>query len=97
MIGAVVVTGPTRLLAEQRMPCDGFRRHDSVVQLPRAQQLVQVLCTELLCISLQVVEELQRAVEQRLARHVEHAVAADVFVHQLLQPLQALQRGDEIR
>src|SRR5437660_4069431 len=97
IIAAIVIAGPTRFLPKQRVPRDRLGGEDSVLQLPRPLQLMQIWSADAPEILLQHREELQPAIEELFARHVEHAVAADVLVHDLFEPLQALQRIDVAR
>src|SRR6476469_10078946 len=94
MISAIVVTGPPRLFPEQCVLRHCFRSQDTMLKFPCALQLMQAVGANVLKILSKHLEKFESPIEQRLARYVEHAVAAHIFVHDLLKPLQAMQRRD---
>ena len=58
-VAAVVVARPAGLLAEQRVLRDALRGAMAVLQLPRAQQLVNILCGQALEVFLHDLELLE--------------------------------------
>src|SRR5688572_26985765 len=96
-IPPVVVTRPARLLAEQRVLRDALGSAVTMLQFPRAQQLMDVLRGEALEVFLHDLELLEADVQQLLVGHVADGHAAAILVHQLLQTLQALLGIDVVR
>src|SRR5574340_829201 len=97
IIAAIIVTRPSGFLPVQRVPEHGLGSPDPVVEFPRSLELMEVLGTDMVEILLQHVQKLQAPVEHRFAGHIKGADAADVLIHDLLQPLQALKRRDVAR
>ena len=58
---------------------------------------MQILGADVLEVLREHLEKLQAAVEQRFAGDIEHADATNVLVHDLFEPLQAMQRRDVAR
>src|SRR5688572_3157682 len=96
-VPSVVVTGPARLLAEQRVLRDALRGAVTVLELPRPQQLVKVLRGQTLEILLHDLELLQADVQELLVGHVADGIAAAVLVHELLQAIEPLLGVDVVR
>src|SRR5688572_4288298 len=93
----VVVTRPARLLAEQRVLRDALGSAVTMLQFPRAQQLMDVLGGQAFEVFLHDLELLKADVQQLLVGHVADGDAAAILVHQLLQTLQALLGIDVVR
>src|SRR5687768_1130487 len=75
-VSPVVVTRPARLLAEQRVLRDALRGPMTVLELPRAQQLVNVLRGHALEVLLHELQLLEADIEELLVGHVADGIAA---------------------
>ena len=92
VIAAVVVTRPTGLFAEQGVLHNTLGGNRAVLQLPGTLQLVQVLGPDLLQVLMQGGQQFQASFKQRLVGHVVDPDAARILVHELLEPLQTMDR-----
>ncbi len=97
VIAPIVIPRPPRFLAEQGVMGDGEGSGEPVVELPGPLKLVQILGPHVLHVFLQHAQELEAALERPLVGHVVGADAADVFVHDLLEPLQPVNRQQVAR
>ncbi len=98
IVAAIVITRPTRFLAGRACASSPIRRSGSGAGAPTpagagADRRRRCARNPLCSMSSSSRPRLSRL----FAGHVEHAVAADVLVHDLFQPLQALKRIDVAR
>src|SRR5580704_18024943 len=96
-VAAVVVARPASLLAEQGVLRDALCGAMPVLELPRTQQLVNILCSQALEIFLHDLELLECDIQKLVVSHVANRHPAAILVHELLQTIQALLGIDVVR
>ena len=94
MISSIVIPRPPGFGPEHRMMRYGLRGQNSVLKLPGALKLVKVFGREMVKVFLQHAQQIKPAGEQRFVSQIVGADTADVFVHDLLKTLKAIERQD---